>query len=878
MFSRLASLNEGFDNQQIYDDESSFYKQLPYIVATNNPIPPDITMNQAVSSLTSSPSIPRDITTMFTSKYSSHPEIAEKQQGCTSAQKIDDVMNNAKSEQCGWFYAPPPTPTSWVPQFSKAWLSTTAGPVGLPGAPTPDDYMYFYHDKLPEGQKLADGKKQMLKDLCMSVTNCTDLGFQSYSGICGWCPEGKAVPINKNGTVMYPEPGIACANVVTKHTSCPKPASNAVVDPKACVGPFSRECLSTILSDYKCDKGTLNDALTSSFNPNNTDVNSQNIGAMKAMTLYNQQANTPFNIRRFLGADTGAMKQESIAEVMKIANAVTASPATSAVGASARSLCVSPGAMDQYNFCNDLSVRPTSGWPLTCLQQAFRKAGGTINGTGYPNTTTPESRQAVDRYNTFTNWVDVNNDMNKTYSIARGVTTEGFVTSQPQFSFDAGQNIKNTNAQSAALKQMMGIDAGKLGSRPPYSPGVEVFWRNGYRIVDYTVEPEIPVIDGEYKRSAVKPGPTSNLFIALTDVRSTTTQVGWMQTTAEYGNKTASAINGPMINEDSYNNAGLIGYAGYNQYTPGPNILQVQWRGAAYASDDTMIRSNVSEKWQITQKFDTGGSEPISNRSKTLKPSLAREVTGPFIMLEPIFYNNKKAFTDIRLPGVIEGPFVAPFSNSTQTLAAPGKNGYMTLANKNYYMLFNLMMPIIKQMTFVFRINAVGLNKNYLFNFACGSDDNKAVTLVGYVTRNGNQPYLVIAYDINGKQSVLGQIKVNIDQWTMGVFTNDEFSWCISINSIDSAKSTRFDWTAADQSTTVKFSSPSGFRLVNPSPQLHGFIAGISPTLLTFASAYNDSAFSVDIAWIHVFNRNLNASDLQREAKNNWLIATPAQN
>jgi len=881
MFRRLASLNEGFDNDtnvkinDLYDTQALFYKNVLGVIPSRNDIPPPPDMQEAVNSLNPT-NDPPEVNMMFQQSYVTNASMLARNKPCTQAQSINEVIDNASTANCGWFYTPPAAGTI-APQFNKGWLSTSAGPVGLPGAPNRNNYSKFYFDGNGGAQDgtLAQGREQILKDMCLTATSCSEIGSAIYNGQCGWCPEGMAVPINTNGTVKYPSKNVRCTNVITTAAKCPAPPPTVTRDPNACVGPFSRACLTTVLTGLKCDTGTLNAALTGSFNPNNVNINTNTLSQLPAITQFNSKADTPFNISRFLGASPGALRQDSIAEVMKIANASTSMPAKSATGSAARDLCVTPGAMGEYNFCDDLTTQPSGGWPLTCLQYAFRKAGGTRQGTGYPLTTTQTGSQAIAKYNTMTNWTDVNNDMARTYSIARGVLTEGFTTTQPQGYLDYGKNVIDTNAQAGALMSMLGVTAATLGSRPPYVPGVEVFWKNGYRLVGYSVEPQMPNLQGSTGYSTIFPNIVSNNFSALTDMRTKTAINGiWILSAAEYGIKTGASLNGPITNVNTYNNNSDIAGVTYINYTAGPNILNIQWFGNPYLNNGAMIQENGSNKWKVYQRFDSNlKTEDITNRG-TIKPSITKEANGPFIMLEMMYYNGVNTFCDLRLPNILDTLYQpTQFSNSTQALSAPGKNGYMTLANKNFYGLNNIMMKCIRQMTFVFKINSVGLTDNYLFKFACVDDGNKANAMSGSITRNGNQPILNVISDINQTKTTVGTIPININEWTMGVFTNNGSSWSISLYPVNRAIATSDDWTKYNYSTAI-MSSPSGNALVSSTPESYGMIAGISQTILNFNYFASDASFSMDVAWIHIFNKTLSGPDLQRDAKNNWMITT----
>jgi hypothetical protein len=878
MFSRLASLNEGFDdatNQQTYNQQISFNQNVGNIIYTDSPLQPPVSLQDSVSSLntTNDP----DIIKLFSSYYTADPKLVAQNKPCADAQKIDDIMNNPAGENCGWFYTPPQG-VSWAPKFSKGWLATPAGPVSVGSdTPTPYQYDYFYHDKLGDGQRLADGKQKILEDFCSSAKTCTDVQSSVYKGICGWCPEGMSVPINPDGSIMYPKKGIACTNIVTSADKCPQPANNAVLDPNACVGPFSRGCIQNILTGMNCDKGSLNLALTGSFNPSNTNINSGTISTIPSMNLYNQHADTPINISRFLGISPGAAKQDSIAEVMKIANSATSQAPDSAVGASARDLCLMPGAIDQYNFCDDLSTKPSGGWPTTCLQQAFRKAGGTPNGTGFPTPTTTSGQKAINSYNTFSNWSDVYNSMLYMYELARGVVTEGFTTTQPQARqgfVDYEKNIANTNTQASAIKIMIGIDAAKLGVRVPPVPGVEVFWKNGYRIVGYSVEPQIPVISGS-TYSKVLPGVVANNFIALTDMRSKAAVSAIIQSTADYGHKTGASLNGPVTNINSYNNNATGNVVQLN-YTTNANILTVQWFGSNYPNDNAMVPSNNQGNWKLNQQYGNGQKEDIITSSTVMVPSITREATGPFIMLEMMYYNGVNTFCDLRLPGLLEGLYQPTFfSNGAQALGAPGTNGYMTLKGDSNYQLFNVMMNCIGQLTIAFRVTSISKAlPNYLFSFSSNDDNNNTNGILCTIMNDGT---IQIGQQRNASNTPVGSnLPFNLNEWTLCTFTNYGANWTIAFKSIAEAITTNSNWANWNSRLTPTINSYGGSPLASSSPQAHGLTAGISPTIINIKLPNNNTAFNMDVAWIHMFDKALGGADLQREAKNNWMF-TKAQ-
>lgn len=893
MFRRLASLNEGFDdaqNRAVYKGQEVFNTNVGKTIYTNSGNRPSDDLQDVVASL--KPEKDPDMPKQFTSYYTADPKLFAANKPCKEAQKIDDIMNNSDATGCGWFYAPPQG-VSWAPAFSQGWLSTPAGPVpvGGEGAPTADKYTYFYHDQNQDGQRLADGKQKILEDFCSTAKSCTDVQSSVYKGLCGWCPEGMSVPIKPDGSVMYPKKGIACAKVVISAEECPKPANNAVLDPNACVGPFSRGCIQTVLDGMNCNKGSLSLALTGSFIPSNTDINTNSIRTIPAMSLYNEKAETPFNISRFLGVSSGAEKQATIAEVMKIANAASSQPATSAIGAAARDLCLMPGSIDQYNFCDDLSTRPTGGWPTTCLQQAFRKAGGTFNGTEYPTQDRETGKQAINRYNTMRNWTDVKNDMARMYSLARGVITEGFAIALPYLKqgFDNyNQNIANTNAQASYVNKMMGIDAVKLGNRVPIVPGVEVFWMNGSSIVAYTVEPYMPSISGNTSRSAVVPGIICNNFIAFTDMRTTTVKDAVIQINTDIkGVGGGVALNKRLKMDVDRSEKNAISYTEIN-YTTGPNILTARWGGPPYLTNIPMSDTNTWSNWKIQQIFPDGkGSSiyaAIESMNQTIAASITREDAGPFLMFELVHYGGQYVFTDLRLPGQL--PFFTPDPKSpknkdytfipTASLFnednkpnnkpdQPGTRGYMTMNVERPMSITNVYINAIVQMTYVFRIKSISVG-NYEFLNIFGTDDNNIQCgFDAIATRNGNDKANIQYYFYsNGANVKVGSpVTHALNTWYMGVFTNNITSWNLSVLDLNTAKTMSTDWTNQGSSITL---SRSDMNIVSSRPN--------KSMEINFGRIQQNAGMVVDLAWAHMFNKRLSGPELQKDAKNSWMITT----
>jgi hypothetical protein len=459
MFSRLAEL-EGFSTtSQYYNNQDTTYNEyLPKIIPSAYG-KPSVDITPALRSINPQNDI-QNASALFTAIPMVSDRANETNQACTAASSISDVIDQGAT-QCGWFYTPPVTTTSPIPKYNRGFLAAGEGPAPLLNAPDSNQYQYVFSDQLPDGKKLADGKKRILTDICKSLRTCTDVAKTPYNNLCGFCTDiGQGIPIDSNGAPLYTGPNIGCRpeGLITQANKCPPPSP---IPPKnGCLPgqPFNAACLRDALVQTGCDNGTLIQSLQGWTT--NKDKNTAKIQDLRAVQKYNGAGKPAFDLSQFLGTGNNPSQTDAVREISSILS-FTGTANKSLKGYASRELCVTPNALDDYDFCADLNVgtpKPGASWDLNCLQHAFKQAGGTPSGAQYPATA---SSPGTIMFNGMSTWGAVTDWMKKEYTQARGVVSQGFAPSQfggnkDPFVDMAAQTTANYQTQSDALKNMIG--------------------------------------------------------------------------------------------------------------------------------------------------------------------------------------------------------------------------------------------------------------------------------------------------------------------------------------------------------------------------------------------------------------------------------------
>ena len=798
--------------------------------------------------------------------------LQQLQQACLAG-SIDGLVSSqdpARQIRCGWMYTPP-IPGSPIPQVSQGFLGTDKGPLQSLGNTTA--YQTWYWD-------LNQAQKQIRIDTCKSLKNCGDVGADPYSGACGYCTDiGQGIPIDGNGNPLYNDsPLTRCSsqNIVLQGTSCPAPPPpppGPSPPPSTCTpnaaGQLSASCLEQVLGQAGCtDQGALSLALSSGATPSDYMATAR---TLPSMVLYNQRAPTAFNVAMY--SQGQATVAQALAEARQLSMNASSQPSTSALGASARDLCLQKGAINNYDFCADLvDSTPINGVDPSCLQKVFLQGGGTPDGTMYPSATNPT---ALSFFNTLGTWGAFKTYVANLYGMARGPSTqEGFRTQQKGSRYGAQRRVEGFTAydtarqayqqQSQALTQLRGITPDKLSNnRVPYLQGVEFFGmsyiNNQYVIVSYGLLSSI----ADLASSALLTYGSPTFFIFMGDYR-VQQDLQYQFSSALFPvtasiNVIPTTLSLPSDSDGEFR----------SQTTGTPTSC---WSLSASTPNIVRLYLYVSTTFSYTEALCNNQGPMPSTATYTL----TREATGPSIMyeLDPVI--SRSAFRDLRLSDILSINAVNLGINGTTDalLKSPGNNGYVTMPGgfTSGINIQSLTIGLWTTSTFVFRTNAAALGN----------------TLLGMNPLPGGAPPSFCMYLMNDNQIYyFGQtpsgsipptpsgIILQQGTWYMAVINKTDVAWNISIVPLSVAQNPATDLTLVNPATTIQFVTSASQMAPNPfSPYLLklgdgpvGIGSGIQPS----------SLFTWDIAWWHFFSTPPDRTALNRDALNNWLLTTPAQ-
>jgi len=376
-------------------------------------------------------------------------DLNRQNNACSTATSIDDLikLNQSGPLQCGWYYNK--NAAGVVSQ--RGYLSTSKGPVQGLSSPIPTQpyTLYFGNNTSgfnpPGSTSLQAGQQKIDTDLCNTCTTC---GNCSKPG-CGYCTTSlKYIPITASNQAKYSfslTESCSAANIVTNASQCPptppaptfRPYDNVsptgvplgiirtstAITASACApeanGRLSGACLQSALQTAGCTaQGSLSLALngfSSTTNTSSITNNNPNIATYASI-------NPSFNLQNFLSSPSitaaGTEAQKLALSKTSATTAAATNPTTQTKDNTlAIDLCTKRGYfLENYNFCSELrptSPKPTAGWDLACLQQAWMAAGLTKAGTMYPNTTTSD---AYKYFNTLNPWSAVTEYMANVYT------------------------------------------------------------------------------------------------------------------------------------------------------------------------------------------------------------------------------------------------------------------------------------------------------------------------------------------------------------------------------------------------------------------------------------------------------------------------------
>lgn len=780
------------------------------------------------------------------------PSLQAKQQTCQSS-SLDGLVSSQDPNQrvrCGWIYTPPIS-GSPIPQLSQGYLGTSSGPLqaaGGSGSQTPPYQKWFWD--------LGQAQQQVRTDVCKSLKTCSNVGADPYTG-CGYCTDlGQGVPIDSNGQPLYPNATLTRCSpsaLVTSASSCPPPSSNGggpgpgpqqpTCTPNAS-GQLSVPCYEQILKQAGCDQGTLSLALSNGATPSDYFATAKNL---TSMNLYNRVATKPFGMN--------PQGQSTVAAALQEAAAVVASasqPPTSALGASARDLCLQAGAINQYDFCSELlPTTPMSNVDPSCLQKAFLRAGGNENGTMYPSST---NTTALTYYSTLGTWGKFTQYLSALNLNARGPSTnEGFAMKRKgekavgykrEGFVSMDQQVQQSyQTQSLALAQLRGITPAALVTNRvnPGSPGIDLvgfaYNANGvWFMVTQTVIPTLASM-ASYMANGVY------VFMAVTDLR-----VG--APTPYILSVSGSPISFLTRNQPSWKNT----TASTSSTSPSLPLS---------ATDPNVLRMQILANPPLTF---------TESSSTTVTPTLIRESPrAPWLMLELDPATSRSTFQNLLLPDLLQ-----PMASSTGTVAngttdmvlkSPGKNGYIQLnGGTGTLTIPTLSYSVLNTFTVVFMTNGQPAG-NALLTLT-----SSVASLIVFLGTDNQVIFSGTTVD-GAVPSTNTGIFVTPGTWYMMVVSMPVGtpSWLVSVQTLSYAQQSTTNLTNV-VTNTFKFSTVSSPALVSPANQYLQVGLGLGDVMPNRSVS---PTFQLNVAWIHFFSQAPSGPELVRDALNNWQITQP---
>ncbi len=792
----------------------------------------------------------------------SNPKLNNLAKQCSSS-SIDQLIaikNPNAAIGCGWLYTPP-NQGSPYPKLSQGFIGDSDGP--MQNFNPPDHKKWFFDLQL--------AKKQILLDKCKALKDCNNVNSDSYNTNCGYCIDtNQGIPIDNTGQPLYGGDSLGyCSpqSIVTSSDNCPPPPGSGpgpqpIID-KSCDpvnGRLSATCLyNQVLAAGCSDSGTLALALANPTNPNNY------IGSITsgdAVKIYNRVANPPLNLSIFnQGATTTNI---ALKEVRQLAGN-TKQPANSAIGAAARDLCLQSGAISNYNFCEDLSDSTPSPFDMTCLQQLFKKMGGQPKGTAYPN-------DGSLAWNT-----------NNTMAIYNSMGTLGAVK---QYINNMIQNMKSSDydTQRTAMMQFLGIAPEKLITRAPFVQGVEVIWMQAVPgnpqavqgILKRTIESDIVQFSGTGpipQLASTYPGFTQySAMIQMFDVRSQN------DFSIKYNVNVDDAF---LIYNNMPASYGILASnaTGYD----GPGVFgSLALHSTQFQSQNC---SNFSGTYpNITNIFynDAGGgghtfqlsTQTCSGQSNFLPPyfSLTLEKRAPFLNFEVVMQNNNSlSLDDTRNTGLFTNLITSSgleFHNRPEEkMYVPGKKGFIRLTNNSSYLnLANIAYQSWGTCTFVFRLQSMPV-KDAIFSFWVY---NKFCTFY-LVPINGSSAQMRVQTSMTTDNTVYDgatTFTIQVGSWYFMEVAqrSDGFDvYCDSITNIIQNGNFSTQYVRITNAGPITTTINNGLYLQGQ----YSCNVAIGSKASGFGTG---SSLQFDLAWVHFFDYYINAADVVRECKADWIF------
>lgn len=831
MFQRLL---EGFESAHV----SYISKQQPYFGSLPNMLPSGSDSLPLASAVQSVDTIAaKDGNAQYQTSPVDYPNLivrnpntsglADLQSHC-AAGSLDELIrakNPVARVGCGWMYIPP-APNSPYPVLGKGALGNQSGPV--PGMGNPDYRKWFFD--------LQEAKRVTLMDTCKALKTCEDVETAPYKGVCGFCMDtNQGIPIDKNGSPLYASnPRGNCSQIVLSRDKCPRDTPDQGPVPptdRTCVpsesGNLSASCLHRqVLSAGCSSNGSLALALKSS---NATDY----IGSIRdgdVVKIYQRSANPPMNLDMFRQGQT------TVAEVLREVGTIAGNAkqaASSALGASARDLCIQKGSIQYYHPCDDLPDGTISPFDLGCLQTIFRKMGGQPAGSAYPN------ERTIGTYNNMGNLGTVKQYWNQMIG-----------------------NMKSAdyNVQQAAISQILGIKLENAISRAPYKAGVEYFWfsANGWSswqnpgtFLKRTVERDFYTFNGWSRYAGMGfTGETVGriALLQMTDVRA---QEDWgVQFGLTVDDGAYITLNQPANYDEVALNPGIVDKPGHfaDMNWQGPHTTNSRHGSVMKASHPNIMKSY----W-----IDGGGWGALDVRPK-LPPStysLTCEAKAPFLAFE---VTKRNQFEEIRNPALFRNIFRLSSAEvhyrTDERTNVPGKKGYVTYTARNsapnlptlndYPILFNqLAYQSWKTMTVGFRLKSMPVNEYFMLLL------NQSWFWVRLVPAGNGMASMKLVFNTKEQDT---SYRISLDKWYVLVIQNKGTGYDVYCNGADELMR-------------------NGSAVLTRTPRMHQMFGTSQNENRLIMLGGTTGAMTTDVAWVHFYDYYTSGTELIREAKGDWI-------
>lgn len=403
---KCSSLQECFTTQMpqtVYNNsQENWYGTLvPGAMPTSNSSPAPIGFDQAIRGV--DPYLSRKIPIKQNAHQLFLPGTSSalnSQQNICQTTSIDDLINTQNpdtSVRCGWMYSHP-SGMNPLPQVSRGGLGTRNGAFS---ALNPNmNYQKWFWD-------LNQAKQQIAIDTCKSLKDCTNVGNAPYAGVCGYCSDiQQGIPIDSAGNPLYPNNSLTycspsslvsavgmCSPPVPSAGNGPMPQINNTCTPIG--GRLPLACIQQLVEEGGCStNGTLANALNNGATPADYMAGAW---TLQSTQLYNKYATQPLSAS-ILGQGNATIAQV-LGQIGQLASDASMQGTTTAVGASARDLCLQSGAIGQYDICSELQSTSLPPYSISCVQQLFLQSGGQPDGSMYP---TPANMSSF--YNLLSSW------------------------------------------------------------------------------------------------------------------------------------------------------------------------------------------------------------------------------------------------------------------------------------------------------------------------------------------------------------------------------------------------------------------------------------------------------------------------------------------